>query len=331
MDYLLDDLQDKLELQNIAATKRWQRLKGEVKKVHRLKAHLRDEWAQLREQRAMFEDELQRFKDVSETNFALDKSTKRRVRLNIGGQQYETTDVVLKKDPQSLLAALVSDASPLAPDDEGVVFVDRDGMLFRHVLRFLRDDMLPANRSLLQQLFHEAEYYGLETMRAAIDKRMGLSSLLSSRGGTNDDWPVDWVRREMWWEKPPGHVGWWPTQKAPKKKGTSDKEVMKWWTGDKYKHTGAKKTTDYSTGAGEATSTWDPRGGDPADYYAAGRPGVASGSATGPATGYGYPGGGYPFDRSGGGYMGSSGGSSASTMPYGSGGYGGYGAGGQMW
>ena len=49
-EYLLDDIQDKLELQNLAMSKRWQRLKGEVKKIHRLKGALREEWSELREQ-----------------------------------------------------------------------------------------------------------------------------------------------------------------------------------------------------------------------------------------------------------------------------------------
>ena len=130
--------------------------------------------------RAIFEDELQRFQDVSDSQFVAEPAAPRRVKLNIGGQTYETTDTVLKRDPSSLLAALVGDASPMQADEDGCFFIDRDGMLFRHILRFLRDGVLPANRGLLQQLLHESEYFGIETLRESLDQRMGLSSLLGT-------------------------------------------------------------------------------------------------------------------------------------------------------
>ena len=131
-------------------------------------------------QRAIFEDELQRFQDVSDSQFVAEPAAPRRIKLNIGGQTYETTDTVLKRDPSSLLAALVGDASPLQADEDGCFFIDRDGMLFRHILRFLRDGVLPANRGLLQQLLHESEYFGIESLRESLDQRMGLSSLLGT-------------------------------------------------------------------------------------------------------------------------------------------------------
>lgn len=78
----------------------------------------------------------------------------RRFRLNVGGQIFEVTEAVLSKEPRSVLAAITHADPPVAADDKGVFFFDRDWWLFRHILRYERDgaDALPTDRHLLREM-----------------------------------------------------------------------------------------------------------------------------------------------------------------------------------
>lgn len=105
-----------------------------------------------------------------------------------GGKRYATTvETLTQREPSSMLAAMFSGRHTLprhpdtvrrvltsgalfsgavASEDEwwvqGMVFVDRDGKHFRHVLNWLRDGAVPdMSESEYQQLLREAEYYQL--------------------------------------------------------------------------------------------------------------------------------------------------------------------------
>uniref|UniRef100_A0A0E0BAX1 BTB domain-containing protein n=1 Tax=Oryza glumipatula TaxID=40148 RepID=A0A0E0BAX1_9ORYZ len=99
------------------------------------------------------------------------------VLLNIGGSRYETTaDTLTQRDPGSLLAAALSGAAAhgLPTTEDGAVFVDRDGELFRHVLNWLRDGAVPALADAeYRQLLREAEYYRLPGLIDCISERIG--------------------------------------------------------------------------------------------------------------------------------------------------------------
>uniref|UniRef100_A0A0E0M804 BTB domain-containing protein n=1 Tax=Oryza punctata TaxID=4537 RepID=A0A0E0M804_ORYPU len=100
------------------------------------------------------------------------------VLLNIGGSRYETTaDTLTQRDPGSLLAAVLSGgagAHGLPTTEDGAVFVDRDGELFRHVLNWLRDGAVPALADAeYRQLLQEAEYYRLPGLIDCINERIG--------------------------------------------------------------------------------------------------------------------------------------------------------------
>jgi hypothetical protein len=52
------------------------------------------------------------------------------------------------------------------------VYIDRDWWLFRYVLNFLRDGALPLHdEELMEKLYHEAEYWGLNSLQQAIEER----------------------------------------------------------------------------------------------------------------------------------------------------------------
>ena len=137
LDFVVEDIHNRIrrESQNVAL--RWRRLKHEVRKLQHNKAMLAEEWARHRVDRAAFEAEKKHFEELKKMDWSTTKHPKT-VRLNLSGQVFETTQAVLKKDEGSMLAALCGKNSPLADDPEGTVFIERDWWLFRYVLQYLR-------------------------------------------------------------------------------------------------------------------------------------------------------------------------------------------------
>lgn len=112
------------------------------------------------------------------------------VELNVGGVHYTTTLSTLTKDPDSLLGQMfsgrwrpggVSPAGPPPPvlrDSKGKYFIDRDGVLFRYTLDFLRNQKLtlPENFHECERLKQEADYFQMAEMK---------STLLAATSGLN--------------------------------------------------------------------------------------------------------------------------------------------------
>lgn len=76
------------------------------------------------------------------------------IELNVGGVLYATTLSTLQRDPNSLLGSLFSKPGSTAceKDGKGRFFIDRDGVLFRYVLDYVRNQKL-----ILPDIFHEKE------------------------------------------------------------------------------------------------------------------------------------------------------------------------------
>ena len=96
---------------------------------------------------------------------ALDKC-KGRVKLNVGGVKYETTVTTLTADgDDSMLGSMFSGRHALVTNDDGEVFLDRDGTHFGLVLNVLRNtsvEVLMKDRSALSA---ELQYLGISKER----------------------------------------------------------------------------------------------------------------------------------------------------------------------
>jgi hypothetical protein len=72
------------------------------------------------------------------------------------------------KYPQSMLGAMFSGRYKAMTDPQGRHFIDRDGLLFRHVLNYLRTESLSTldvtNVSALNEVHQEAVYYQIEPL-----------------------------------------------------------------------------------------------------------------------------------------------------------------------
>ena len=86
------------------------------------------------------------------------------VKLNVGGQHFTTSVQTLKKDPNSMLAAMFSGKFQVKPSEDGSFFIDRDGTYFRFILNYLRNGelILPDGATFLKELEAEAKFYQLQ-------------------------------------------------------------------------------------------------------------------------------------------------------------------------
>jgi len=99
-----------------------------------------------------------------ELGVAPHKLPKGRIVLDVGGCLFSTTFETLTKIPDSYLEKMFSGRFPIKVNEDGHVFVDRDGTHFDSVLKFLRD---PTTKIKMKEKLDfdefkaEIEFYGL--------------------------------------------------------------------------------------------------------------------------------------------------------------------------
>lgn len=109
------------------------------------------------------------------------------VELNVGGVFYTTALSTLTREPDSLLGHLFSGKVPPPPRDaKGKYFLDRDGVLFRYILDFLRNQALVLPESFKERgrLRQEAMFFGLPRMVEAILEHPVSDEVGSARSRT---------------------------------------------------------------------------------------------------------------------------------------------------
>jgi len=96
---------------------------------------------------------------------------KGRVKLNIGGARFETSADTLRKS--DWFAALLSGKFETQPDEDGYLFIDRDGAHFATILNYLRMGTralrgLELTEGQRLQLLEETQYYQLNGLAGAL-------------------------------------------------------------------------------------------------------------------------------------------------------------------
>jgi hypothetical protein len=236
-------------LEGVVAGQRVSQIIGRTEQLIRQRAFLRDERRRLRMSTEMLDERksclkiMQRDDWVPPTVLADSKQQKEivgedtttpsvpldpHVLINIGGLMFEVPVSTLIKDPKSLLAQLTnSETCPILPDHQGgFYYFDRDWWLFRYIVNFLRDGVLPDDRSILSQLYREASFWNLEQMQRAIEEQK-----LHLRHETPKKEAVP-----LWWQKLPS---WWQAvdlseNEKKEKIAAAAKENEDWWTDTAY-------------------------------------------------------------------------------------------------
>lgn len=94
------------------------------------------------------------------------------IELNVGGVFYSTFLSTLTQEKESRLGQMFNGTAKtkLVKDSKGKYFIDRDGVLFRYVLDYLRNQKLtlPENFHEKERLKQEAEYYNLPNLAKSI-------------------------------------------------------------------------------------------------------------------------------------------------------------------
>jgi BTB/POZ domain/Pentapeptide repeats (8 copies) len=93
------------------------------------------------------------------------KSSKQ-IKLDVGGYKFSTTLTTLTSDPDCMLAAMFSGRFPVEKNEDGCVFIDRDGQFFHHILNWLRNGTLPPIENHLEReyLMVESKYYQISSL-----------------------------------------------------------------------------------------------------------------------------------------------------------------------
>jgi hypothetical protein len=87
-----------------------------------------------------------------------------RVKLNIGGVRFETSEPTLTKS-SGFFRALLSENFKKEVDADGSVFIDRNGTHFAPILDYLRTGSFYKPKDLtLDTLFEESQFYGLDEL-----------------------------------------------------------------------------------------------------------------------------------------------------------------------
>ena len=122
-------------------------------------------------------------------------SEKEIVELNVGGITFMTTLKTFQNVPDCHLSRTITkllqndttnvstlDAVVYHPDKRKF-FIDRDGVLFRFILDFLRQPdlfSLPENFTEKNRLYQEARYYGLENLLSKLSTKPSTESKINS-------------------------------------------------------------------------------------------------------------------------------------------------------
>ncbi|XP_005109484.1 uncharacterized protein LOC101850038 isoform X2 [Aplysia californica] len=168
----IQEQQEKLEAQRKELEKR----DGELAA---LQTQLEDDRSKLlkecKKEREEIARKWQELKDEISRMEEMHTMQKGRIRLDVGGSVFTTSRLTLTKDADSMLAAMFSGRHHVTQEEDGTVFIDRDGTHFRYILNYLRDggvnpDGLPRDRQVLRELRNEAVYFQLNGLVQTIEK-----------------------------------------------------------------------------------------------------------------------------------------------------------------
>lgn len=118
-------------------------------------------------------------------------SPSNKIKLNIGGQIFQTSLLTLQQcPPPSLFSAMFSGKWTPDIDDRGCFFIDRDPTYFRHILNYLRDGggsggyavaVSGLSASSKQALLREAQFYQIGGLVSLLSQEVNRMKMMQRR------------------------------------------------------------------------------------------------------------------------------------------------------
>jgi hypothetical protein len=225
-------------LQETVVQQRAATLQREAVRLARQRAFLREERRKVRQEEVQIAEEKANLAFVKRGDWWPGEHLRGagnpsgRLRLRVGGQNFEVAKEALCQDKHSLLFALCQEESPVAASDGNLaetVVVDRDWWLFKFIVVFLRDGLIPEDRGTALQLYREAAFWRLGSLQRAIEEahlnltRTDISVEGDKEKGFNvtESAPSE---KEQFWKS---QKNWWAPEE--KKKPKEEKKETSWW------------------------------------------------------------------------------------------------------
>lgn len=113
-----------------------------------------------------------------------------KIRLQVGDHVFTTSQETLSRVEGSMLQVMFSGRHAVKTEEDGSVFIDRDGQHFQLILNYLRDGKLPSmDRDVREALSAEAQFYQLDDLVRDLKfhdySRSELQTLLLKLGNVN--------------------------------------------------------------------------------------------------------------------------------------------------
>jgi uncharacterized protein YjbI with pentapeptide repeats len=124
-----------------------------------------------------------RKKELNDKMLRINSSTKEWIKLNVGGQEFQTSLTTLKSSKDSVLYYLFSrPLNELVVDDQGRIILDFDGTSFGHILTFLQTKYIPRSPDLRERIFMLAYELEMNDLCSKLTNGLNLSGVdLSGR------------------------------------------------------------------------------------------------------------------------------------------------------
>lgn len=95
-----------------------------------------------------------------------------RITLNVGGKLFTTTTGTLLKYKDSTFQKMLNYANWTCHGENQ--FIDRDPMIFEHILSFLRGYPISAEKEILKKIYDDAIYYNIEPLIETLRVELGI-------------------------------------------------------------------------------------------------------------------------------------------------------------
>ncbi len=142
-------------------------LEEEKKRVQLLKDDLERELMLAKRQRELLSKEKEEFSSMMGKIESITEIQKKKIKLNVGGQIFVTTQETLTAEKGHVLSCMFSGNYNTEPDEDGEYLIDRDGTWFRDILNYLRDGDLDLSDLTIKQrneFLHECQFYQIRSL-----------------------------------------------------------------------------------------------------------------------------------------------------------------------